>query len=343
MNDAFTIRWKPTGPEDASAIAARLYGITGPASRMSSERDDTFRIDAGGARYTLKIANPAEDPRALDFQDGALLHLEMRCPEVPVPRLVRTLDGAVQGRLADEGSPPRIVRMLTFLDGALLHAVPASIGQSGAIGAALGALDCGLADYSGTPPAGSLLWDMSHAADLRRLVTHVGPDLRSDVAAIFDEFADRVLPATDSLPRQIIHNDFNPHNIVVDPADPARVTGIIDFGDMVFAPRIFDVAVAASYHLRHPDWRDHLAALMGAYGAKNRLTAPELDLLPLLLKTRMAMTITISEWRAADRPAEAAYIRRNHPLAVAGLKHLSSIADRDLTGFISGLMEGLPQ
>ena len=62
-------------PEDAAALARRLYGIDGRATPLPSERDQNFRLDADGARYVLKIANPAEDEAVLELQNAAMTRL----------------------------------------------------------------------------------------------------------------------------------------------------------------------------------------------------------------------------------------------------------------------------
>ena len=45
--------------------------------------------------------------------------------------------------------------------------------------------------------------------------------------------------------------DFNDANVIVEPtglrSDPLDVSGVIDFGDMVYSCRVFDVAVAMAY------------------------------------------------------------------------------------------------
>ena len=48
---------------------------------------------------------------------------------------------------------------------------------------------------------------------------------------------------------QVIHKVFQPSNVLVDPDSPAQVTGVVDFGDMIKAARIIDVAVASAYHI----------------------------------------------------------------------------------------------
>ena len=61
------------------------------------------------------------------------------------------------------------------------------------------------------------------------------------------------------LPTQVIHGDANPGNVLL-----ARGSiGFIDFGDSMRAPRIFDVAIAASY-LRDNDEPLHLICAIPA-------------------------------------------------------------------------------
>ena len=259
--DSMSATWEPTALEDAQAAVADAYGFAGAVKRLSSERDETFLFTReDGTPFVLKIANPAEDPAALVFQDGALLHLEAAAPAVPVPRLVPTLSGQPSETLTTEEGP-RIMRLLTFLHGELQYRTPASEAQSRNVGRALAELDVGLEGYAGRAPEGKLMWDISHTRDLAAVIDYVAPERRGKVEAVLAEF-ERSQPAIDALARrQIIHNDFNPHNILLDPAEPARVVGIIDFGDMVHAPVVNDLAVALSYHLATDNW----AARIGAF------------------------------------------------------------------------------
>lgn len=47
--------------EQAAEIAARLFGVEGPATALASERDQGFLLDGG----VLKISNAGELPRTL--------------------------------------------------------------------------------------------------------------------------------------------------------------------------------------------------------------------------------------------------------------------------------------
>ena len=338
--DSMSATWEPTALEDAQAAVAAVYGVAGAVKRLSSERDETFLFTReDDTPFVLKIANPAEDPAALVFQDGALLHLEAAAPAVPVPRLVPTLKGKPSETLTTvEG--PRIMRLLTFLDGELQYRTPASEAQSRNVGRALAALDLGLEGYAGRAPEGKLMWDISHTLDLAAVIDHVAPERRGRVEAVLAEF-ERSLPAIGALTRrQIIHNDFNPHNILLDPTEPTRVVGIIDFGDMVHAPVVNDLAVALSYHLATDNWAARIGAFLEGYQSARALEEAEIALLPLLTRARLAMSIIIAEWRSTHFPENSAYIMRNHATALRGLQNTAELTAAGLKRLVPNLSEG---
>ena len=64
---------------------------------------------------------------------------------------------------------------------------------------------------------------------------------------------------------------------------------------------------------------------MRAYTAVLPLNDAELDLLFDLITARMVTTLSITSWRAARYPENAAYILRNAPAAKAGLAAFRAI------------------
>lgn len=335
--DAMSASWSETAIADAEAAVAAVYGLAGAVKRLSSERDETFLfVRHDGTEFILKIANPAEEPAALEFQDGALLHLEAVAPDVPVPRIVPTRGGTSSHTLTTADGP-RIMRLLTFLRGELLYRTTPSEVQSRNIGRALAGLGLGLENYRGRPPAGKLMWDISHMMDLAAFVDCVAPERRAQPEVVLAEF-ERALPAIGNLTRrQIIHNDFNPHNILMDPAGPVEVVGIIDFGDMVHAPLINDLAVGLSYHLSTDNWATRAGALVDGFLSVRALEPAEIELLPLLTRARLAMSMIIAEWRSARFPENRDYIMRNHAAASRGLQNIAGLDAAGLKRLVPNL------
>lgn len=330
-SDTFTAEWRPLSLAEAAQLVADGYGIAGTANVLTSERDETFLFQArDGTNYVLKVANPVERTDLLEFQQGALLHLEQHAPTLPVPRVIRTRDGATSFFMHQDGVGKRLVRLLSFLGGELLYRTQPSSAQHIAVGKMSARLSQGLESYRPVVPAQTLLWDISQFLNLRPLADSVAAERRPLIDAVIAEFGDSVLPRRDKLPRQVIHNDFNPYNILTDHRDAAVISGVIDFGDMVEAARVNDLAVALAYHLAGPAPQIALSDIMRGYASVQRLNERELELLPYLVRARLATTVIVTEWRAAALPANRAYIMRNHPTAMRGLAFFNSTDPRDI-------------
>ena len=136
------------------------------------------------------------------------------------------------------------------------------------------------------------MWDLQQASAVRTKLAHIGDLSRRALAERFlDTFEIEARPRLADLRAQVIHNDLNPHNVLV-AADGNHLAGIIDFGDMVHAPLIADLAIAAAYQLapaEHP--LSAIADLVAGYDAVLPLHAAELDILFDLIATRMVLTV----------------------------------------------------
>lgn len=302
-------------PELSEAEAARLaqahFGLTGRLGRLTSERDVNYLLDGPAGKYVLKLSNPAEPAAVTDLQTRALLHLEPA--GLPVPRVVRSLAGQTEVNL-----PQGVLRLLTYLEGDLMHRHPGSAPLRRAMGAMTARLALGLRGFAHPAARHVLQWDIRHASALRPLIGDLPADLRPPVTAALDRFDRAVAPRLPALRWQVVHNDLNPHNILVS-ADGTRVTGILDFGDMVETPLVCDLAVAASYQVDPAAPLDSLTEFAAAYHAVLPLTPDEAALVLPLTEARWLTTLLITAHRAALYPENAAYILRNAARARAGL------------------------
>lgn len=314
---------------DAASIAREHFGIEADVRPLTSERDRNFHLlGRDGREFVLKVTNSAEDPAVTNFQTEALLHIEWRDAGLPVPRVCRSRDGAAELALTLAGKT-HTVRLLTYLSGEPLYLTPASAHQREELGRCLARLGLALRDFRHPAAAHDLLWDISNAGRLRDWLPNIADaELRALATRFLDRFEDEVLPVQRRQRRQVVHNDFNPHNVLVDPADPSRVTGVLDFGDMVETPLVNDIAVAASYQVAGPHSLGWAADFIAAYHSVSALLADEVDILYDLIAIRHVTTVTITEWRARLYPENRAYIMRNHPRAAEGLRAFAAI-ERD--------------
>jgi Ser/Thr protein kinase RdoA (MazF antagonist) len=314
--------------EVAERLCSERFGLKATARRLSSERDENFHLRApDGQEFLLKITNAAEDRMVTDFQTRALEHVAGADESLPIPRLVRSLDGDLQVLFGVEGERSRVVRLMTFIQGSILHDAKRSAAQCRNLGSTLGRLDLALRDYVHRGSGHELRWDLKHAAALRPLLPEIVDAGRRALATLFlDNFEAYALPVLPSLRSQVIHNDFQPSNILVDANAAEEVVGIIDFGDMVEAPLINDVAVAGAYHLAcPPEPLGYSVALVGAFNDVVPLMRNEVEILFDLMATRLVMTVTITNWRAARHPENSAYILRNASAAWRALERCATL------------------
>jgi hydroxylysine kinase len=312
----------------AERLAAEHYGLPVAAHRLASERDQNFRLTTpDGREYVLKIANPAEDRAVTNLQTAALLHLAAADPGLPIPRVFPAQNGAHELAIPFHDGSTRVVRLLSFMPGIPMHAVKGSAAVRRDLGRCAARLTKSLRDFYHAGANHKLLWDLQHAAELRPLIDAVPADRRGLVEVCLGNFEARVLPVLPRLHKQPVHNDLNPHNIVVDAINHERISGIIDFGDLTFTAGVNDLAIAAAYQVADND--DPLGPaceLIAAYHAVTPLDKSEFDVLFTLMATRMAMTVVISSWRARRHPENRDYILRNNDQAWARLRRVARLA-----------------
>jgi Ser/Thr protein kinase RdoA (MazF antagonist) len=299
---------------DAIAIAASHYGIRARAHPLVSERDQNFRLDADdGTRYTLKISNAEEDPQVVDFQNRALIHVEKQDVSLPLPRVIPSRNGQLYCNV-HQGNKAHLVRVLSWLDGSVLHETKVSAGLANRLGQMLARLGLALQgfDHPGSNPP--LLWDMKRAADLRPLLVHIEEaGIRQLIEQTLEHFVSSVKPSLDSLRTQVIHNDMNPSNVLMDGAQADRISGIIDFGDMIKSPLIIDLAVASSYQLSAGN--DPLSGalpMITGFHAVRPLQDIEMELLIDLIRMRLVTSLLVSSYRVTLFPENREYIMISH-------------------------------
>jgi 4-aminobutyrate aminotransferase-like enzyme/Ser/Thr protein kinase RdoA (MazF antagonist) len=293
--------------DDARAIGLRHYGLDATASPLPSERDRNFLLStASGDRHVLKISNAGEDPRVIDLQNAALLHLATVAPDIRLPRVRHTADGPAVISVADTEGTPHLARLLTWVPGRVLADVqPHTPELLRSLGTLLGAMDSALATFAHSAAERDLKWDPRRAGWIHEYVRFVeDPARRSLVERLF-AFADgELVRLAPGLREGIIYNDANDHNVLVDGSDPyaRRVSSVVDFGDMLRTWVVNEAAVACAYAML--DKPDPLAAavpIVEGYHAARPLTPDEIEAVFPLVCSRLVVSVVNSAYqRHAD-------------------------------------------
>ena len=310
---------------------------------LAGERDQNLRVDtADGRRLLFKISNPADGLSTVEMQAAALRHIERVDPGLPVMRVVPDTVGESWAEVRGPDGRNYPVRLFTFLPGrvtanAVLTAEAIrAIGQTTArLGRALRGFFHPAADYE-------ILWDLTHAAKLRLLLSHVSDAARrAQVERVLDRFEARVEAVLPTLRAQVIHGDMSLDNVLLD--GDLRVSGIVDFGDMTHAPLVCDLAVSVADVLHgRDDAIDAAEVMIGGYVSVTPLEDEEAALLADLVAARLATEVTVAAWHGGLYPDNAAYLTSSEPGARAFLDAIEATGFDAVARRFRDACRGLP-
>jgi len=102
-------------------------------------------------------------------------------------------------------------------------------------------------------------------------------------------------PELSGLGEQVIHADLHFGNLHAGAEDGALISGIVDFGDMLQAPLVVEVATCFD------DPLPAMAQLLAGYQSVLPLQTAEHALLQSCIMTRLAITYVIFSWRLANQ------------------------------------------
>ncbi len=274
---------------------------------LPGERDCNFHLDtADGRQYVLKILDLEAGPETVECQLRVLGHLAEQDPSLPVPRLFPTTLGEETGKVIGQDGIKYTICLIGFLPGRLLAEMPQERRLLENIGDTLARLDRALQGFFHPALGQRLAWDVRRLPELAEHAQYIesGP-VRSDIENVPWRHCGSAPSALFALRSQAIHGDCHGQNLLVD-ASAGSVSGILDFGDMIHAPRILEPAVTMSELLTQG-----LAPLAGVssvlegYARRQPLDGAEIEVLYDLIAARHAVTLLVHAWRRLNDPASA--------------------------------------
>jgi len=303
----------PLSPAQAESLTLELYGLRVTASPLPSERDQNFLLQAGGEpALILKVANANEDPAFL-----AAVHRAMEAVashSALTPQVVPTRDGRSLATAVGPDGVERMAWAISVVPGVPLGTVShRPMALWGDVGRAVAHLTRGLAGFDDPALHRDFAWQLTTGravvARNRRLIRDADLGTAIDrLMAAYDRHTAGLLPR---LRQGAVHNDLNDYNLLVGGSPGpferfTRVTGIIDFGDMVHGPVVGDLAVAAAYPLLDaPDPLTVLAELVRGYHAAWSMTGDEMEALWGLAMLRLCLSVAMAAEQQARDPGNS--------------------------------------
>jgi len=279
------------------------YGISIIDVRsLGGELDTNVWIrDSLDREYTIKTSR-CSDPAEIRWQYPVLEHLRQRLDGIGVPTLIPTMDGDWD-IVAQPGPSLEVIRLANWVPGQVIgsHPMPPErLLKDWGLLAANTVL--ALSDFESTEAPSTHYWDVRES--LNAIESCLGfvedqPNLRA-VERLVGRAAEAVHTFA-LLPQQIVHQDLNDFNVIIDGESPnARITGLLDVGDTLMAPRLSELVVASAYSmLRQPE--PLLALEFVVEGYSNVLPVPddERALVRLLAPLRLCVNAVTWTKRAA--------------------------------------------
>lgn len=312
--------------DEIAAIADEHWGIRGDLHRLRGERSTNARIRGPRHDVVVQIHSAGEEPAVVDLKTEAMRHVAARAPDVPVGRVVPTVDGAALASVRIAGRV-HLARAITYLPGTTFdpeQALPTAAYR--AIGQLVGRVGAALADFDHPAARHEMPWDIANGLVLDQ-------ELRSTASEhslrVIEPLDDRLRSAVGSMPAlrsATVHNDGHAGNLLRPDATSSQVTGIIDFGDLVHTAVAADVAIIAeSFAPDHPEPIEVTAAVAAGYHRSSPLDGADVSAIPELVLARAALDVLLTEHQIRHVPHLAADAQATLPARVARLVRWSEL------------------
>lgn len=305
--------------EAIANLAMELYGIEGEISPLNSFEDQNALIKTSDGSYVLKFANTRWAIEYLQMQTEVLEHLGNVAPELSLPRIIPTKNGDAI-TIVDGFA----VRLLNFIEGDIFGNVARSPELYFNLGAFIGRFTLAMQGYS--HPAAHRpadLWNLDNIIACKAHLNDVADEeVRARIERFYESYERNVQPRIRYLRKSVLHNDPNEQNLLVAVDAPTKISGLIDFGDIMYGTVINDLAITLAYNLLgEEDTKSAALKIIQGYVQEFPLEANELEVLFDLVPMRLVQSLIMTSNRA-KAVSDSAYILVSQKPAKVLLKKL---------------------
>eukprot|EP00004_Rigifila_ramosa_P001722 TRINITY_DN1171_c1_g1_i2.p1 TRINITY_DN1171_c1_g1~~TRINITY_DN1171_c1_g1_i2.p1 ORF type:complete len:744 (+),score=190.76 TRINITY_DN1171_c1_g1_i2:2457-4688(+) len=270
------------------------------------------------------------------MQHKALHVLASRQADLTCPRPVCTAQGEEIVSVTNAATGTiHFMRMLTYVSGIVFAEIANHpVEMLNEFGAAIARLDQALAVLR--HPFATIkrsIWDLKHFLEIEQYTPHIADASRRAIVEHFlAEFKRTVSPVAATLRQTLIRGDANDYNVLLDnSAGRPRVSGLLDFGDMVETYQLCECAISAAYATFYAEnpLADAVAVVAG-YHRVIPLTEEEIELVFLFVCARICQSVTMSAHAQFQNPHNA-YLTVSQNPGWAALTKLYALKPREGT------------
>ncbi len=288
-----------------ASILKEVWQIDAQLTQLDGEYDLNFLVQ-GDQPAVLKVMRADCETSFIDLQCRAFAHLSENASHIPAPSIIKTLSGELYTNVTGPDGESRIVWLLEKIEGkTYANFKPQSLSLIHNVGQVVGAVDKAWVDFVHPELVRDFKWNLCQGDWIaeHQEVIEAAPR-QAIISDILEQFS-AIKSDLYQLDQQAIHNDVNDYNLIVDGSltQAAKVTGVIDLGDMCAGPRICNLAITAAYMVLDQQQPEKvLEAIVTGYHSENPLTSSEIDMLWPLLRMRLAVSVINSTLMAQENP-----------------------------------------
>ncbi|OCB74803.1 aminotransferase class III-fold pyridoxal phosphate-dependent enzyme [Flavobacterium crassostreae] len=275
------------------------YGLTTTAKALNGYEELNFLLsDEKKEKYILKITNEAHSFPFLEAQVAIIAHLANSKMATHFQHFCFNKQGEALTKI-EKDSKTYYVRILNFLEGTFWvdQAVKSNELHTN-LGAFMGSMDSELQHFSHPAMHRNYSWDISRATEANDALHHILNHEKRRIAGYFLlQFETEVLPKIHHLRHAYIHNDANDYNVLT---QGNQISGLIDFGDMVYTALINNLAITCTYAmLEEKEPLEVATAIVKGYHSSYSLTEQEVGVLYYLIAARLCISVTQSAYNSS--------------------------------------------
>jgi 4-aminobutyrate aminotransferase-like enzyme len=272
-------------------ILLKYYGIEATdINILAGYENVNYLVKTLGEKYIFKTYKYKEALYDLVIAESNILQAISHKEKDIYPKPIKTVNGESVSLIELDGAKI-IIRLLTFLEGEFFAEVTHTPQLFESLGTYLAEMDMRLLEMkSYVIQARKFEWDLQHLSlNESKIADIANPSDRKLVEYFMLQFRELVVPKLPALRSSIIHNDANEWNLLV---QDGKISGIIDFGDITYAPLINELAVAITYGMMGKgDLVKWAGYILESYDQILKLEPIEMDVLYYLIAGRLCISV----------------------------------------------------
>lgn len=266
------------------------YGLSvSDISTLEGYGSKNYKISGPSFLYVFKWYEDSNERALIEAENELLCFLsEENSFDVPVPIHMKDSKNSM---LSFNDEHESFGRLISFLDGEFLKNVEHTEELLFSFGRSLARLNLKLKHFNHPVIlARQLDWDIQNFCLNEKYFNDINcPSQKALVEYFYLQYNEVVLPNFHQLRKQLIHCDANTDNVLV---DKNKVSGFIDFGDIVYSPLINEVAIACAYvALDKKSPIESIISIIKGYHSVTELQELELDMLYYLIAARLCISV----------------------------------------------------